>query len=165
VGPIAGLDFWTREKVLSSAEIQTPERPPRSLVTVPITLCRLSLMSCPVYWFQRCGRSCCFHLQDGSDLCTRLQGVMGQQTVMWSPCLWIPTLTDFLIGVSFLATGVAFHLLQYLHWPYESSEAHWSLHVPPCLTFNNSPFCPHSVFMCFLWISEQTAIISLFCIN
>ena len=30
------------------------------------------------------------------------------------------------------------------------------------LTFNNSTFCPHIVFMCFLWISEQTAIISLY---
>jgi hypothetical protein len=26
-------------------------------------------------------------------------------------------------------------------------------------------FCPHSVFMCFLWIWEQTAIISLYSIN
>ena len=33
------------------------------------------------------------------------------------------------------------------------------------LTFNNSTFCPHSVFMCFVWISEQTAIISLHSIN
>ena len=33
------------------------------------------------------------------------------------------------------------------------------------LTFNNSTFCPHSVFMCFVWISEQTAIISLYSIN
>jgi hypothetical protein len=33
------------------------------------------------------------------------------------------------------------------------------------LTFNNSTFCPHSVFMCFVWISEQTAIISLYNIN
>jgi len=30
------------------------------------------------------------------------------------------------------------------------------------LTFNNSRFCPHSVFMCFVWIWEQTAIISLY---
>ena len=29
----------------------------------------------------------------------------------------------------------------------------------------NSTFCPHSVFMCFVWISEQTAIISLYNIN
>ena len=29
------------------------------------------------------------------------------------------------------------------------------------LTFNNSTFCPHSVFMCFVWIWKQTAIISL----
>jgi hypothetical protein len=33
------------------------------------------------------------------------------------------------------------------------------------LTFSNSTFCPHSVFMCFVWISEQTAIISLYSIN
>ena len=33
------------------------------------------------------------------------------------------------------------------------------------LTFNNSTFCPHSVFMCFVCISEQTAIISLYSIN
>ena len=34
-----------------------------------------------------------------------------------------------------------------------------------CLTFNSSTFCPHSVFMCFVWIWEQTAIISLYSIN
>ena len=33
------------------------------------------------------------------------------------------------------------------------------------LTFNTSTFCPHSVFMCFVWIWEQTAIISLYNIN
>jgi len=33
------------------------------------------------------------------------------------------------------------------------------------LTFNNPTFCPHSVFMCFVWISEQTTIISLYNIN
>jgi len=33
------------------------------------------------------------------------------------------------------------------------------------LTFTNPKFCPHSVCMCFAWISEQTAIISLYNIN
>jgi hypothetical protein len=33
------------------------------------------------------------------------------------------------------------------------------------LTSNNSTFCPHSVFMCFVWISEQTDIISQYNIN
>ena len=33
------------------------------------------------------------------------------------------------------------------------------------LTFTYPTFCPHSVFMCFVWISEQTAIISLYNIN
>jgi len=29
----------------------------------------------------------------------------------------------------------------------------------------NATFCPHTVFMCYVWISEQTAIISLYNIN
>jgi len=33
------------------------------------------------------------------------------------------------------------------------------------LTFSNSTFCPHSVFLCFVWIWERTAIISLYSIN
>ena len=33
------------------------------------------------------------------------------------------------------------------------------------LTFNNSTFYPRSVFMCFVWIWERTAIISLYNIN
>ena len=33
------------------------------------------------------------------------------------------------------------------------------------LTFRNSAFCPHTVIICFVWIWEQTAIISLYCIN
>jgi hypothetical protein len=37
--------------------------------------------------------------------------------------------------------------------------------VLPGLTFSNSTFCPHSVFTCFVWISEQTATISLYSIN
>ena len=32
-------------------------------------------------------------------------------------------------------------------------------------TFNNSTFCPHSAFMCFVWIWEQTTIISLYNFN
>jgi hypothetical protein len=49
--------------------------------------------------------------------------------------------------------------------PLQPSTAQWLLYVPPGLTFTNSTFCPHSVFMCFVWISEQTAIISLYGIN
>jgi len=44
-------------------------------------------------------------------------------------------------------------------------KAQWSLYVPPGLTLKNSTFCPHTVFVCFVWISEQTAIISLYNIN
>jgi hypothetical protein len=48
---------------------------------------------------------------------------------------------------------------------YKMTVAQWLLNVPPGLTLRNPTFCPHSVFMCFMWISEQTAIISLYRIN
>ena len=38
-------------------------------------------------------------------------------------------------------------------------------YLEPDLTFSNSTFCPLRVFLCFVWISEQTAIISLYNIN
>jgi len=44
-------------------------------------------------------------------------------------------------------------------------KALWSLYTPPSLTVRNSTFCPHSVFTCFVWISKQTAILSLYSIN
>ena len=47
-------------------------------------------------------------------------------------------------------------------WPF---KVQWSLYVPPRRTLSNSTFCPHSVFMCFVWIWKQTAIISLYNIN
>jgi hypothetical protein len=55
------------------------------------------------------------------------------------------------------------------HYMYRTAvticTAQWSLYVPPGITFNNPTFCPHSVFMCFVWIWEQTAIIFLYSIN
>jgi len=48
------------------------------------------------------------------------------------------------------------------HCYIEHFKAWWFLYVPPGLTFTNSAFCPHTVFMCFVSISEQTAIISLY---
>ena len=48
----------------------------------------------------------------------------------------------------------------------------WSVDVKPSghymyhqFNIHNSTFCPHTVFICFVWISEQTAIISLYNIN
>ena len=47
-------------------------------------------------------------------------------------------------------------------WPFKDQ---WLLCVRPALTLKHSTFCPHTVFMCFVWIWEQTAIISLYSIN
>ena len=48
---------------------------------------------------------------------------------------------------------------------WEKLQVQWSLYVPRGLTFTNSTFCPHSVIMCFVWIWEQTAIVSLYSID
>jgi hypothetical protein len=42
--------------------------------------------------------------------------------------------------------------------------AQWLLYVP-LRDIHNSTFCPRSVFTCFVWISEQTEIISVYSIN
>jgi hypothetical protein len=36
---------------------------------------------------------------------------------------------------------------------------HWLLDVPQGSTVNNATFCLYIVYMCFVWISEQTATI------
>ena len=54
-----------------------------------------------------------------------------------------------------------FHQLKPLNTSGNYMYRQWSLYV----TFSNSTFCPRSVFVCFVWIWEQTAIISLYSIN
>jgi len=34
-------------------------------------------------------------------------------------------------------------------------KSQWSLYAPSGLTFNNSTFCLHTVYMCFVWIWEK----------
>jgi len=41
----------------------------------------------------------------------------------------------------------------------------WLLYTPSGETSHNSTFCPHSVFVCSIWIPQQTAIISLCSFN
>ena len=74
-------------------------------------------------------------------------------------------LSDFFSSSSSSSFFLLLLLLLLLRNIHENFEAKWLLYVPPVLTFNNSSFCPHRVFMCFVWFSEQTAIISLYCIN
>jgi hypothetical protein len=44
---------------------------------------------------------------------------------------------------------------------FKSFKAQWFLYVPPGLTVKKFKFCAQSTFKCFVWISEQSAIISL----
>jgi hypothetical protein len=54
---------------------------------------------------------------------------------------------------------------RYVHVMYikpSKPSGHYMYHQ---CNINNSIFCPHSVFVCFVWISKQTAIISPYSIN
>ena len=73
----------------------------------------------------------------------------------------------FIIGISKF-----FELNNVLHWKWVpifvtvlSAPSSVVTIYTTSLTFTNSTFCPQSAFMCFVWISEQTAIISLYSIN
>ena len=51
------------------------------------------------------------------------------------------------------------------HWNCDPLGGTLSIMRTASLTFNNFTFCPLSVFMCFVWNTEQTTIISLYSIN
>ena len=105
-------------------------------------------------------------------------------TAQWS--LYVPHIGHYMYRT--VVTICTAHWSLYVphsgHYMYRTvvtiCTAYWSLYVPhsghymyrtmvtictTSLTFNNSTFCPHTVFMCFVWISEQTVIISLYSIN
>jgi hypothetical protein len=101
-----------------------------------------------------------------SDITSRLQAIVYHQVV-----------TD-IMTLSRLSTDsppFSFPCLSHLCWPWHRRQSLKSLIIPtgsPLVTFRtavvtlkNATFCPHSAFTCFVWISEQIAIISLHNIN
>ena len=55
--------------------------------------------------------------------------------------------------------------LVFVNWLFFITETECLLRGTDWVFIYNSTFCPQSVFMCFVWIWEQTAIISLYSIN
>jgi len=53
----------------------------------------------------------------------------------------------------------------YWNWPVDSGFLEFVPLAPGGLAFTDSTFSPHREFLCFVWIWEQTAIISLYSIN
>jgi hypothetical protein len=53
----------------------------------------------------------------------------------------------------------------YVPTPQPCLKVVWLLYLPPGLAENTAVFRPHSVFVCSVWISEQTTIISLYSTN
>ena len=91
-------------------------------------------------------------------------------TAQWS--LYVPHSGHYMYrpGVTIYTAQWLLYVQHSGHYMYRTMvticTAKWSLYVSLFyITLNNSTSCPHTVFMCFVWISEQTAIISLYNIN
>jgi len=90
-------------------------------------------------------------------------------TAQWS--LYVPHSGHYMYRtvVTICTAQWSLHVQHSGHYMYRTvvtiSTAQWSLYVPLLSTSTYSTFCPYRVFMCFVWISEQTAIISLYSIN
>ena len=73
--------------------------------------------------------------------------------------LWAGTLIDF--GLVPLPSHYRYECLVVNY----DFRFYWLLYLPIDSAFNNSTFCLHRIFIGFVWISEQTAIISVYSIN
>jgi hypothetical protein len=82
-------------------------------------------------------------------------------------CTYMPlsvtlgTFSRFEVNVQYRSNTIAIHVYSLCR----HFQAEGLLYVPPGLTIKISMFCPHIIFKCFVWISEQTAIIFLYSIN
>jgi len=80
----------------------------------------------------------------------------------------LPTQCIYVFCVDLRTNNDYFHIQHSLTGFYNRDLTLYSPVVTICtasLTFSKSTFCSYSVFMFFVWISEQTAIISLYNIN
>ena len=55
--------------------------------------------------------------------------------------------------------------LKQAQWTFYSCKAYWVRDAPTVLAFKNFTFCPRSVFMCFVFVSEQIATFAPYNIN
>ena len=90
-----------------------------------------------------------------ADVCPHNVTSVKERHNLQQGLLFISDLSNF---VSFSTDGPILLWVLILHSPVVTIRT-------SNLTFINSTFCPRSVFMCFVWIWEQTAIISLYSIN
>ena len=76
---------------------------------------------------------------------------------------WLPTSAAEKAHFYFILYPV-YNSAVYFHsnWTF---KAQWSLYVPPGSKLQNSTFCPTQCYLCFVWISEPTAIIAVYSIN
>ena len=76
-------------------------------------------------------------------------------------CSWMQVLKIFTLKPTMCGHILAVHLCLITL----SFKDQWLLCVPPSLILKNLTLWPHSVFMCFVWISEWRAIIFLYSTN
>ena len=119
----------------------------------------------------------------GTDLRLSIVLITVRQTYQLACIVIFTTLKNYCVDISLALENIfcaaIFWLGNISHYRSRAAErfyldecdlcgSDWSPLVTICtasLTFTNSAFCPNSVFMSFVWIWDQTAIISLYSIN
>ena len=119
--------------------------------TISEVIVRIVLYWCTVWLYVLC-------------MCVRKVCMYVCMCIQWK---WCFSSCVFCVGFSISYARFSAHkiLLEMQLWFSLTIEGQWFLCVPRGLTLTNFTFCLHSEFMCFIWISEQTAIISPSSIN
>ena len=105
-----------------------------------------------------------------------MASLLGVKSSLWikTPLNLAQTLPDGFLRLSRFASERNFCLgsryrpvfISRLHVPNgKAVKNQWLLQAPPASTYQNSTFYQHSVFMCFIWISGQIVIISLYSVD
>ena len=115
----------------------------------------------PKRWHRYTARGCMLSIIAWTHLSTRHDDKQSKETVCGQHSCGLDTVIELWVR----------YILRDYRRPPLFRTASQSFYCPvvtvstTSLTLNNRTFCPHSVFMCFVWIWEQTAIISLYSIN
>jgi hypothetical protein len=135
--------FWEERNILPLPGFEPPDRPVRSLVVTPTTSPQLHSVSLylpytfKVHWF--------IYVASGWTFCPHSVFMC-----------FIRSLEQTAI--------ISLYIVNWLVFITETECVYCAVRTES-LTFNNSTFCPHCVFMCFIRSLEQTAIISLYSVN
>jgi hypothetical protein len=148
-----------------------------------VTICTSSLPINICTLFTNCIYVFGIYLRTNSDLCqlqNQLISFYNMDLTLYNPVVTLCTTSlifdkctlfphcIYMVCICRRTNSVLWHLLHLVIGLYKIDLTLYNPVVTICttiLTFNNCTLCPHIVFMCFVFISEQRANCATYCIN